>query len=176
MEWWGALLSCRGHRRYWSGTRPAYWQALQRRGRRYPGSPATAQHRRRWSSRDLLDQPNDDQTAVISHLLDSNTRTLDYMMTKANQTGLNKLFWGNIELINHLVGIMAQLFYCTSILFSYKIMMAQLFKDRPKYYLDWRSSSFENEILDPNAAEACHGWLQPPYYALDHTLINVVEN
>ena len=89
---------------------------------------------------------------------------------------LNKLFWGNIELINHLVGIMAQLFYCTSILFSYKIMMAQLFKDRPKYYLDWRSSSFENEILDPNAAEACHGWLQPPYYALDHTLINVVEN
>ena len=43
-------------------------------------------------TRHLLDQPNDDQTAVISHLLDSNTRTLDYMMTKANQTGLNKLF------------------------------------------------------------------------------------
>ena len=41
-------------------------------------------------TRHLLDQPNnvhDDQTAVISHLLDSNTRTLDYMITKANQTG-----------------------------------------------------------------------------------------
>ena len=35
-------------------------------------------------TRHLLGQPNnvhDDQTAVISHLLDSNTRTLDYMMS-----------------------------------------------------------------------------------------------
>ena len=45
-----------------------------------------------------------------------------------------------------------------------------------KAHLDWRSSSFENEILDPIAAEACHGWLQPPYFALDHILINVDEN
>ena len=34
---------------------------------------------------------------------------------------------------SHTFCIMAQLFYCISIFFSYKIMMAQLFTDRPKY-------------------------------------------
>ena len=34
---------------------------------------------------------------------------------------------------SHTFCIMAQLFYCISIFFSYKIMMAQLFIDRPKY-------------------------------------------
>ena len=36
---------------------------------------------------------------------------------------------------SHTFCIMAQLFYCTSIFFSYKIIMTQLFTDRPKYYL-----------------------------------------